>query len=219
MDPLPFLSDVIKAGVSRLLHLMVRYHSGLLGVIVENIPIRLISFRYHICIEEEDLEEHLDQINQIARCHPTLESLVVDCETIQQLSPTRILPAVKQFEGLKRLEMEGCWLWTEADVEVISKLPLLESLKFGGFWSAEIIRPLINCKSLTILILSAKRGSRGPFYLFSLLRGIGLQLRSLTILSRISHELIMQIPESCPNESLLVVYGVESCWRSDFDRR
>jgi hypothetical protein len=124
---------------------------------------------------------------------------------VTQSNPTGFLSAARQFEGLKRLEMTGHWLWTESDVEMISRIPL-KSLKIGGYWTAETIRPLINCKTLKRLFLYDQSSTNArPIYLSSLLRGIGSQLRSLTIISRISHELTSQIPELCPNlEDLLV---------------
>jgi hypothetical protein len=102
--------------------------------------------------------------------------------------------------------MSGNLRWAVSDIDAISQLPLLESFEIGGFWTAETILPLINCKSLKKLILCDTVSTKvRPVYLFSLLRGIGQQLRDLTIRSRISHELTSQIPELCPNlESLWV---------------
>jgi hypothetical protein len=137
---------------------------------------------------------------QVSRSYPTLESLVLDWDGGAEVDPSKVLEVVKKFKSLKRLEINGNSNWSFSDMDAISQFPLLESLKIGGFWTAETILPLINCKSLNTLNLHDKRSSiERPIYLFSFLRGIGHQLRDLTIMSRISHELISQIPELCPN--------------------
>jgi hypothetical protein len=104
------------------------------------------------------------------------------------------------------LEMSGNLRWSVLDMKVISQLPLIESLKIGGLWTAETIRPLINCKTLKKLNLFDTVGTKErPVYLFYLFRKIGQQLRDLTIMSRISHELASEIPDLFPNlESLWV---------------
>jgi hypothetical protein len=206
-EPFFFLSDVIRSGMSRLLYLKINSHDGELGVIVENISIQLISFEY--CrYDIHDLESSvnlLNQIDQVSRCYQTLESLFLECEGEMVIEPSRVLEIVKKFKSLKRLEMNGNLRWSVFDMQVISKLPLLESLKIEGFWTADSIRPLINCKSLKKLNLYDTVSTKErPIYLFSLLRGIGRQLRDLTIRSRISHELISQLPDLCPN--------LESIW-------
>jgi hypothetical protein len=63
-EPFGFLSDVIRSGMSRLLHLKIESHDGALGVIVENISIRLISFDYRRD-DIGDLESSVDFLNQI----------------------------------------------------------------------------------------------------------------------------------------------------------
>jgi hypothetical protein len=119
---------------------------------------------------------------------------------------SKVFEVVKKFKSLKRLEMNGNLLWSVSDIETISQLPLLESLKIGGFWTVDTILPLINCKTLKKLNLYDSHSTKEiPLYLFPLLRGIGRQLHDLTIMSRISHELASQIPDLCPNlESLWV---------------
>lgn len=80
------------------------------------------------------------------------------------------------------------------------------------FLTAEMILPLIECKSLKKLNLSDKSSTKErSIYLSSLLRGIGPQLRSLTIQSRISHELTSQIPELCPYLEVLWVRLPKGC--------
>jgi hypothetical protein len=207
-EPFVFLSDVIRSGMSRLLHLKIESPAGEFGVIVENISIRLISFDYR----REDInnmeskDNFLCQIDQVSRCYPNLESLALYWDGEMVVNPSKVLENVKKFKSLKKLDMGGNLRWSVSDMRVISQLPLLEYFEIGGFWTAETIIPLINSKTIKKLNLYDNDSTKErPVYLFSLLHGIGRQLRDLTIFSRISHELISQIPDLCPNlESLWV---------------
>jgi hypothetical protein len=142
----------------------------------------------------------MNQIDQVSRCYPTLKSLVLHWDGEMVVEPSKVLKVLKKFKSFKRLVMSGCLHWSVSDMQVISQLPLLKSLEIGGFWTAETSLPLINCKSLNKFNLYDKRSSiERPIYLFFFLRGIGQQLHDLTLRYRISHELISQIPELCPN--------------------
>jgi hypothetical protein len=221
-EPFPFLSDVIRSGMSRLLHLKINSHDGALGVIVENISIRLISFEYcrYDIHDLESVDFYKELIAQIARCYPTLESLVLECDGEIVIEPSKVLDVVKKFKDLKRLEMIGNWDWSKYQMRLISQIPLLKSLKIGGFWTDEMIEQLAKSKSIKSLYLSDKTSTReNPVYLFSLLRGIGRQLRSLTLHSRISHELTLQIPNLCPKVEYLLVSLPKGCVKGMLEKR
>jgi hypothetical protein len=67
--PLSFLTDVIRSGMGRLLHLKIESPAGEFRVIVENISIRLISFEY--CREDIDdrLSQRTDRSNRALLSH------------------------------------------------------------------------------------------------------------------------------------------------------
>jgi hypothetical protein len=68
-EPFPFISDVIKAGMSRLFNLKIDQHYGSFGVIV-SIP-NLKSFEYHqyeAADSEISVDLLLSQIDQVTRC-------------------------------------------------------------------------------------------------------------------------------------------------------
>jgi hypothetical protein len=116
--------------------------------------------------------------------------------------------------------MIGNWDWSKYQMRSISQIPLLKSLKLGGFWTDEMIEPLIKSKPIKSLHLSDKTSNReNPVYLFSLLRGIGRQLRSLTLNSRISHELALQIPNLCPKVEYLLVCLPKGCVKAVLEKR
>jgi hypothetical protein len=184
----------------------------------------LISFEYcrYDIHDLESVDFYKELIAQIARCYPTLESLVLEWNGEKVIEPSKVLEVVKKFKDLKRLEMIGNWDWSRQQVRLISRLPLLETLKIGGFWTDEMIEQLTKSKSIKSLQLhlSDKTSTReNPVYLFSLLRGIGRQLRSLTLISRISQELALQIPNLCPKVEYLLVCLPKGCVKAMLEKR
>jgi hypothetical protein len=92
-EPLSFLSYPIRSGMGRLRHLKIINYDGSFGVIVENISIRLISFEYRRddIWDSESSDDFLNQIDQVSRSYPTLESLVLDWDGGAEVDPSKVL--------------------------------------------------------------------------------------------------------------------------------